>query len=73
MLTMYFETVSGHLEVINGVIFRSNLQVIEQVEQEIAQLPYITEMLGLVGPVRISFDFDSAYLLLIQTIISFKN
>ena len=73
MLTMYFETVSGHLEVINGVIFRSNLQVIEQVEQEIVQLPYITEMLGVVGPKRISFDFDSAYLLLIQTIISFKN
>ena len=42
---MYFETVSGHFEVINGVIFISNPQVIEKVEQETLQLPYITDML----------------------------
>ena len=44
ILTMYFETVSGHFEVINGVIFVSNPQVIEKVEQETLQLPYITDM-----------------------------
>ena len=41
---MYFETVSAHFEVINGVIFISNPQVIEKVEQETLQLPYITDM-----------------------------
>ena len=35
---------SGHFEVIIGVIFRSNLLVIDKVGQEIAQLSYITVM-----------------------------
>ena len=65
---MYFE--SGHFEVMNGVIFVSKPEVIEKVEQETLQPPYITDMpRNDLLSIIFSIDPKSGF----QTIISFKN